>query len=37
VLSKIEFVRHNDENFPTSDIRNGGKFEGVMIERVVAF
>jgi hypothetical protein len=37
VLSKIEFVRQNYENFPTSDIRNGGKFEGVMIEGVVAF
>jgi hypothetical protein len=37
VLSKIEFVRQNYENFPTTDIRNGGKFEGFMIEGVVAF
>jgi hypothetical protein len=37
VLSKIEFVRQNYENFPTSDIRSGGKFEGFVIEGVVAF
>jgi len=37
VLSKIEFVRQSYENFPTSDIRNGGKFQGFMIEGVVAF
>jgi hypothetical protein len=37
VLSKIEFVRQNYENFPTTDIRNGGKFPGFMIEGVVAF
>jgi len=30
-------VRQNYENFPTSDIRSGGKFEGFMIEGVVAF
>jgi hypothetical protein len=37
VLSKIEFVRQNYENFPITDIRNGGKFQGFMIEGVVAF
>jgi hypothetical protein len=37
VLSKIEFVRQTYEAFPTSDIRSGGKFEGFMIEGVVAF
>ncbi|MFL5519343.1 MAG: hypothetical protein ACJ8B6_00280 [Gemmatimonadales bacterium] len=36
VLSKIEFVRQNYENFPTNDIRNGGKFQGFMIEGVAA-
>jgi hypothetical protein len=30
-------VRQTYENFPTSDIRNGGKFQGFMIEGVVAF
>ena len=37
VLSKLEFVRQTYEAFPTSDIRNGGKFQGFMIEGVVAF
>ena len=37
VLSKIEFVRQNYENFPTSDVRSGGKFEGFVVEGVVAF
>lgn len=37
VLSKIEFVRQNYEAFPTSDIRAGGKFQGFMVEGVVAF
>ena len=37
VLSKIEFVRQNYENFPTTDIRSGGKFQGFMIEGAVAF
>jgi hypothetical protein len=37
VLSKIEFVRQRYENFPTTDIRSGGKFQGFMIEGVVAF
>ena len=37
VLTKLEFVRQNYENFPTTDIRNGGKFQGFMVEGVVAF
>ncbi|MFL5620008.1 MAG: hypothetical protein ACJ79A_16630 [Gemmatimonadaceae bacterium] len=37
VLSKIEFVRQHYENFPTTDIRSGGRFQGFMIEGVVAF
>jgi len=37
VLSKIEFVRQEYGDFPTSDIRNGGKFQGFMVEGVVAF
>jgi hypothetical protein len=37
VLSKIEFVRQNYEGFPPTDIRNGGKFQGFMIEGAVAF
>ena len=37
VLSKIEFVQQRYLDFPTSDIRNGGKFKGFMVEGVVAF
>jgi hypothetical protein len=37
VLSKLELVRQTYENFPSNDIRNGGKFQGFMIEGVVAF
>ena len=37
VLTKLEFVRQNYEAFPTNDIRNGGKFQGFMIEGAVAF
>jgi hypothetical protein len=37
VLSKIEFVNQTYTDFPTTDIRSGGKFKGFMIEGVVAF
>ena len=37
VLTKLEFVRQNYESFPSSDIRSGGKFEGFVVEGVVAF
>jgi hypothetical protein len=37
ILSKIEFVQQRYLDFPTTDIRNGGKFKGFMIEGVVAF
>jgi hypothetical protein len=37
VLSKIELVQQRYLDFPTSDIRNGGKFKGFMVEGVVAF
>jgi hypothetical protein len=37
VLTKIEFGRQSNENFPATDIRSGGKFQGFMIEGVVAF
>ena len=37
VLSKIELVNQKYNDFPTTDIRSGGKFKGVMIEGVVAF
>ncbi|HET7553252.1 MAG TPA: hypothetical protein VFK04_18305 [Gemmatimonadaceae bacterium] len=37
VLTKVEYVRQTYGRFPTSDIRHGGKFDGVMVEGAVAF
>ena len=37
VLMKGEWVNQKYNDFPTSDIRNGGKFKGFMVEGVVAF
>jgi hypothetical protein len=37
VLAKLEFVRQTYLDFPAADIRNGGKFEGFMVEGAVAF
>ncbi len=37
VLGKLEYVNQQYKNFPTADIRNGGKFHGWMREGVVAF
>ena len=35
--SKLEYVQQTYKDFPTMDIRNGGKFHGVMVEAVVSF
>jgi hypothetical protein len=37
VLMKAEWVNQKYNDFPTTDIRSGGKFKGYMIEGVVAF
>lgn len=37
VLLKAEYVNQKYEDFPTTDIRSGGKFNGFMLEGVVAF
>jgi hypothetical protein len=37
VLMKAEWVNQKYNDFPTTDIRNGGKFKGLMVEGVVAF
>jgi hypothetical protein len=37
VLAKAEYVSQKYLDFPTTDIRSGGKFNGLMIEGVVAF
>ena len=37
ILLKGEYVRQKYEDFPTTDIRRGGKFDGFVVEGVVAF
>ena len=37
ILAKLEYVSQNYHDFGAMDIRNGGKFSGLMIEGVVAF
>ncbi|WP_342626371.1 hypothetical protein [Belliella baltica] len=37
ILAKLEYVSQNYNDFATGDIRNGGKFNGLMIEGVIGF
>ena len=37
VLLKGEYVNQKYNDFPSTDIRNGGKFNGFVVEGVVAF
>ena len=37
ILAKAEYVRENYMKFPANDIRNGGTFDGFVIEGVVTF
>ncbi len=37
LLAKLEWVTQEYKDFPVNDIRNGGKFNGFMIEGAVAF
>jgi hypothetical protein len=37
VLLKAEYVQQKYKDFPTTDIRHGGKFNGLIFEGVVAF
>lgn len=37
LLLKSEYVNQKYNDFPTTDIRNGGRFKGFMVEGVVAF
>jgi len=37
VLAKAEYVTQEYNGYPTNNIRNGGKFHGLMLEGVVAF
>jgi hypothetical protein len=37
VLAKMEYVNQKYNGYPSSNIRSGGKFNGVMLEGVIAF
>jgi hypothetical protein len=37
VQAKVEWMQQKYRDFPTTDIRNGGKFHGVMVEAAVSF
>jgi len=37
ILAKLEYVNQNYNDFGALDVRNGGKFNGLMIEGVIAF
>ena len=37
ILMKAEYVRQEYQGYPLANIRNGGKFSGVMLEGVVGF
>jgi hypothetical protein len=37
ILAKVEYVNQKYQDFPLTDIRNGGRFNGFMIQGVVAF
>lgn len=37
MMMKGEWVNQKYNDFPTTDIRNGGKFKGYLVEGVVAF
>ena len=37
VLAKVEYVNQKFFGYPVTNIKNGGKFSGMMLEGVVAF
>jgi hypothetical protein len=37
VLAKVEYVNQEYSGYPTTNIRSGGKFNGMMLEGVIAF
>ncbi|MCH6233136.1 hypothetical protein [Cognataquiflexum rubidum] len=37
ILAKLEYVSQNYAGFAATDIRNGGRFNGIMIEGVIGF
>lgn len=37
ILAKVEYVNQKYGGFPTNDLRNGGKFDGAVLEAVISF
>ena len=37
IMAKVEYVTQTYTDFPTTDIRNGGKFNGVVVEAALGF
>lgn len=37
VLAKVEYVSQKYDGFPETDLKHGGKFDGVMLEAVISF
>lgn len=37
ILTKLEYVNQKYEGFPKADLRNGGQFDGIMLEAVISF
>lgn len=37
ILAKLEYVNQEFLDYPTTNIRNGGKFNGMMLEGVIGF
>mgnify|MGYP000530694658 CR=1 FL=1 len=37
ILAKLEYVNQEYGGFPTNDLRNGGKFNGVVLEAIISF
>jgi hypothetical protein len=37
IQAKAEYVNQDYNNFPATDIRNGGQFNGIMLEGVISF
>ena len=37
IMTKLEYVTQNYDGFPQSDLRSGGKFNGIVLEAVIGF
>lgn len=37
ILTKLEYVTQKYNGFPENDLRNGGKFDGIVLEAVISF